>query len=223
MSGEYRTFYTEILDKDWFLSLSPNAKSLWLVMRLKLGRYGFGRINKVIASTYAGFNVTEFPEIVAELENSEPVLLRFHKDICWCVGAIDHEPSFSFKNEKHVSGLLKYLESFGDSPMVQEFLQFHGLNRKSGDSNRNPGPDGNNGGVCAQAGCKVAVDDGRLVCEWHEQVIAGKLLSDPPGFIKWYEKTSQTGHPVQMYGDRGHSESAIERYINNSGWSRNND
>lgn len=123
--GEYRSIRTVLIDGPDYQALSPEAKLVFLTLKLQLGPSGIGVLN---GARYALADQTGYmPEVVgaALAELQESTWIRSERNVFEIVGGIDHEPSIQPTNINHRKSIVSHMAGLPNLPLVAAFRSSH--------------------------------------------------------------------------------------------------
>lgn len=120
--AEYRSLYVGLLDHPKFLGLSIEARMLFVATKLSLGPLGLGHVYLGVLLARTGIGEARvLEESKRELEAAG--WIETDGSLWWIVDGLEHEPSLSLKNPKHVVFLRTKLAVYPKSvPLVRRFL-----------------------------------------------------------------------------------------------------
>src|SRR4051812_45518151 len=110
--GEYRSVPRVILDGKDYQELPPEARHLFLVLKIGMGpagievHYPYAHAIELAAQT--GYDVDHVHRILAQLECSG--WIRRERNVFWITDQLRYEPSLSERNAKHRKSVLTHIQ-----------------------------------------------------------------------------------------------------------------
>ncbi|MGK2934340.1 MAG: hypothetical protein ACSLFE_03740 [Gemmatimonadaceae bacterium] len=127
--GEYRPFYTSIIDDPEFTSMSPAAFKAFFTLRMMLGAAGIGIVRPAVVLETLAWPPAALEAAMQELERPKPGreygwIVREGR-LVWIVNALHFDPTLNEKNGKHRTYVQTLLGKIGDVPLRDRFAAYY--------------------------------------------------------------------------------------------------
>lgn len=121
--GEYRSIRTVLIDGPDFQALSPEARWVFIALKLNLGPSGIDVFYDAALEPQTGYSRPMIDAALAELKAGG--WIDWERNV-WCViDGILHEPSISVADEKHRKGVRRHLDGLPSLGVVKRFAERH--------------------------------------------------------------------------------------------------
>lgn len=143
--GSYRGIYETLYDDLDFQRLSPIAKVVWHVLKVRLTQYGIAVFYPEPLPRIVNASAAEVDVALAELERPKPGqklgwLVR-EEHVFWLVNGFRFDPSVSGGlSENHKTGARRYAETLPKLDVVRQFLAYYGLEATASKPVATPAP-----------------------------------------------------------------------------------
>lgn len=126
--GEYRAIYTALVDDPAFQALSPNAKLVFLLVKLQLGPSGIGVLYSAVLAEQSGIPLEGVADGMRELAaGGAHAWLRVERNVVWIRNGLKFEPNLTITNRNHRLSVEAHLRSLPKLPIVNDFAAYYGL------------------------------------------------------------------------------------------------
>ena len=124
-NGCYRPIYEVWLDEPDYQSLTPQARLVFITLKVKLGVSGIDVLNAAshVVATLTGYSAEEVEGAFNELQAAGRI--RFESNIYRIVGGLDAEPMFRVSHPKHRTSIQRHVDSLPQLPIVAEYRASH--------------------------------------------------------------------------------------------------
>lgn len=127
MRGEYAAVHSAIIDDPEFRALSPEARWMWMVLRLLLGASGIDLVRAHLPALADATGLSEGHAMGARDELEEGNWLVREGDVLWLRNALRFNPHVNPSNEKNRTGLETHVSGLPRLQIVLDFCGYYGL------------------------------------------------------------------------------------------------
>lgn len=144
--GEWRGIYVALLDSPEWQALSAQARSVFLVLKMKLGKSGIGVFYPEALPRLTGFSGPECDAALDELCDGIAMVSGYYRDggsnheidvpdawvlrdgpLFWIRNGLRFEPGVNLANANHRKGILLHLKTLPKSPLLRAFSRYYGI------------------------------------------------------------------------------------------------
>lgn len=123
--GEYRSIYVALVDDPDFQDLSAEARSIFFVLKLKLGLSGIGVFMEETLPRYTGNPSERVSGGLSELVKRD--WLRVERNVFWLRNALKFDPSNPLASKNHRTGVINHMAGLPKLAIVNEFARYYDL------------------------------------------------------------------------------------------------
>lgn len=123
--GEYRSIYVALVDDPDFQDLSAEARSIFFVLKLKLGVSGIGVFMVETLPRYTGNPFERVSEGVSELVDKG--WLKVERNVFWLRNGLRFDPFSPLASPNQRTSIEKYTATLPKLAIVNEFARYYGL------------------------------------------------------------------------------------------------
>lgn len=129
MRGTYRGIFSALVDDPDFQALSPQARHVFLTLRvcLQLGPAGIFRYYPAILAEQTGLDPEVIDKALAELAAGRWVIRE--GPILWIRNALRHDPAMRLSDAKHRKTVDRWLSGLPKLHIVLTFCDYYGIPR----------------------------------------------------------------------------------------------